>query len=117
MPKRAWSTKELGALAALWPEYGTTWGGWADYLPDRTTRDISQHAYQLGLKRATGERTREEYVRPKPCPFCGAAPTVEYRGGSWTVRCNYAPCPVGVATTAKSHRAAIAHWNRRRTHE
>lgn len=52
-----------------------------------------------------------------PCPFCGAAPTIEKTGfhlGGRTIRCEAAHC-MGPHTTAACIEDAVVQWNQRGT--
>lgn len=56
----------------------------------------------------------EPPARPKPCPFCGSAATVETNfGREWWVQCTMKPCSAGGSIMAENAHEAIAWWNRR----
>ena len=54
---------------------------------------------------------------PKPCPFCGADPTIEpWHGGAKTKRmvaCNNDDCYVCPQVSGRTHGIAVERWNYR----
>lgn len=38
-----------------YPDHGADWGGWGDYLPQRSMREIRDKAKEMGLRRSEAE--------------------------------------------------------------
>lgn len=52
----------------------------------------------------------------KPCPFCGAIPTLEYDNGikKWWIMCDNEKCKIQPMTDAHAFKGVIVgEWNRR----
>ena len=54
----AWKRAEEDLLREYYPEYGPSWDGWAEVLPNRTKGAISSRATFIGIKVSHEARSR-----------------------------------------------------------